>query len=133
MNDIPYKVRVIVPIKVKDEQFNQIQNLIEAKKKLLYNKQKKFRSILKQNSFLEAVKNDYEAYNEYILQQKRDQIRALEILGEYIKDLTISGHLTDRNIEDAKVEHVKILKELDSIKRNLSSIINDTHDLLNDE
>jgi cell division septum initiation protein DivIVA len=123
----PYKAKIIVPIRENDERFIQIQELIEAKRQLLIDKQKKLRFISKQNKFLDAVKNDYEKYYSYIAQQKKDQIRALEVLDEYIKDLTLSGNLTKHNIEDAKEEQSKILKEVGLIKKNLDSLIDDTN------
>jgi len=125
---LPYQAR-IVPIKEREEQFFQIQQLIDAKKRMLIDKQKKLRFISKQNKFLEAVKNDYEKYYIFINQQKRDQIRALEALDEYIKDLTLSGRLTKHNIEDAKAEQLKILREVKSIQNGLDSIIYDTEEL----
>jgi hypothetical protein len=128
---VPYQARIIVPIRENDERFIHLQELIEAKRNMLINKQKKLRFITKQNKFLDAVKNDYEKFYGYISQQKRDQIRALEVLDEYIKDLTISGKLTKHNIEDAKEEQSKILKEVNSIKESLDSIINDTQDIVN--
>lgn len=126
---LPYQARIIVPIKEREEQFIQIQQLIDAKKQMLIDKQKKLRFITKQNKFLEAVKNDYEKYYSFINQQKRDQIRALEALDEYIKDLTLSGRLTKHNIEDAKAEQLKILREVKSIQNGLDSIIYDTEEL----
>jgi hypothetical protein len=104
--------------------------MIDYKRKMLLEKQNKFRVISRQNRFLEAIKEDYEKYNQYIVQQKRDQITALQILDNYIKELTLSGKLSENNIEDAKVEQANILKELDTIKRNLDSIINDTQEVL---
>ena len=123
---VPYQAKIVVPIRENDEKFVQLQQLIDAKRQMLINKQKKLRFISKQNRFLDAVKHDYEKYYNYISQQKRDQIRALEVLDEYIKDLTLSGQLTKHNIEDAKEEQSKILKEVDSIKKSLDSIIDDT-------
>lgn len=123
---VPYQAKIVVPIRENDERFIQIQELIDAKRQMLINKQKKLIFISKQNRFLDAVKNDYDKYYNYIAQQKKDQIRALEILEEYIKDLTVSGKLTKHNIEDAKEEQSKILKEVSSIKESLDSIINDT-------
>lgn len=131
MNIIPNKIRIVVPIKERDEQFMKIQELIDIKRQLLIDKQKKLRLITKQNKFLEEVRNDYSKYNNYIVQQKRDQIKALEALDEYIKDLTISGKLTKHNIEDAKEEQIKILKEVKSIKENLDSIIDNVDDVQN--
>lgn len=131
MNQIvPYQARIVIPVRENDERFLHIQELIEAKRNILISKQKKLRFITKQNRFLDAVKNDYEKFYGYISQQKKDQIRALEVLDEYIKDLTISGKLTKHNIEDAKVEQAKILKEVNSIKESLDSIIGDTQDIL---
>lgn len=128
---IPYQARLVVPIRENDERFIKIQELIDAKRDMLVNKQKKLRFISKQNRFLDAVKNDYEKFYGYISQQKNDQIRALQILDEYIKDLTLSGKLTKHNIEDAKEEQSKILKEVNSIKESLDSIINQTEELSN--
>lgn len=131
MNIIPYQNRILIPIREQDEKFIKIQELIEAKRNFLINKQKKLTFITKQNKFLEEVKNDYHKYYGYIVQQKRDQIRALEVLDQYIKDLTLSGKLTKNNIEDAKEEQRKILREVNSIKGSLDSIIDDTKQLHN--
>ena len=125
MDIVPYEAKILVPIRDNDERFTQLQELIDAKRNLLIDKQKKLRFISKQNRFLDAVKNDYEQFYKYITQQKGDQIKALEVLDEYIKDLTLSGKLTKHNIEDAKEEQRKILREINSIKGTLDSIIND--------
>ncbi len=112
-----------------DERLLQIEELINAKRKMLLDKQKKMRFISKQNLFLEAVKNDYAKYSSYIAQQKREQMEALDLLNNYIHDLTVSGKLSKHNIEDAKYEQSKILNELKSIKKGLDSIINDANDI----
>jgi hypothetical protein len=128
---VPHESKVLVPIRLLDDQFIQIQDLIDSKKKMLIDKQKKLKFISKQNRFLEVVKNDYSKYYNYIREQKRDQIKALSILDEYIKDLTVSGKLTKHNIEDAKEEQYKILREVKSIKESLDSIIDNTQDIDN--
>ena len=113
----------------RDEQLLQIEELINAKRKMLLDKQKKIRFISKQNKFLDAVRNDYAKYHGYIINQKQEQIQALDMLNNYINDLTISGKLTKHNIEDAKHEQYKILKELKNIQKGLDTIINDTNDI----
>jgi hypothetical protein len=138
MNQIfPYQVKLIVPvkerddkiiIKERDDKFIQLQQIIDAKKQMLIDKQKKLRFITQQNRFLDAVKNDYQKYYTFFEQQKRDQIRALEVLDEYINDLTLSGRLTKHNIEDAKAEQLRILREVKSIKNSLDSLIDNTED-----
>ena len=128
---LTYQTRVVIPIRERDDQFIQLQQLIDAKREMFINIQKKFRFITKQNKFLDAVKNDYHKFYSYIEQQKRDQITALHALDEYIKDLSLSGKLTKHNIEDAKEEQAKILNEVKLIKEGLDSIINDTREISN--
>ena len=122
-------VPVNMPLVKRDEQLLQIEELIDAKRKMLLDKQKKIRFISKQNKFLDAIKNDYAKYYGYIVKQKQDQMEALDMLNKYIHDLTISGKLSKNNIEDAKHEQSKILNELKNIKKGLDGIMNDTNDI----
>jgi hypothetical protein len=122
-------VPVNMPLVKRDEQLLHIEELIDAKRKMLLDKQKKIRFISKQNKFLDAIKNDYSKYYGYIVKQKHDQIEALDMLNNYIHDLTTSGKLSKNNIEDAKHEQSKILKELKTIKKGLDGIMNDTNDI----
>jgi hypothetical protein len=125
-------MKIILPIQMdlasKDQQFIQLQQLIESKRKMLLDKQIKYKKISKQNHFLEEIKNDYSNYSNYIMKQKQEQIQALEILHNYVKDLTISGNLSKQNVKDAKYEQKKIIKELKSIKHNLDDVIQNNVD-----
>jgi molybdopterin converting factor small subunit len=96
---------------------------------MLLEKQKKLRFVTKQNQFLDAVKSDYAKYYGYISQQKNDQINALNLLNNYIKDLTVSGQLSKNNIDDAKYEQERIMKEVNQIKKGLDNIMNDTDEI----
>lgn len=116
-------IAVEMPLTKKDERLLQIEDVIQAKRRLLLDKQKKLRFIENQNHFLDAVKNDYNKYYNYISQQKQDQIKALELLNKYIDDLTISGQLSKNNIEDAKFEQERILREVKSIRKGLDDIM----------
>ena len=124
-------IPINIPINImqRDEQFMQIQELIESKRQMLLDKQKKLQVITKQNHFLDVIKNDYAQYYNYISQQKNDQIKALELLNGYINDLTVSGKLSKHNIDDAKYEQGKILHEVKSIKKGLDSIMNNTKNI----
>jgi hypothetical protein len=115
-----------MPLVERDNQFMQIQQLIDAKRDLLYKKQKNMKSIQKQNQFLGSIRDDYRKYNNYITQQKNDQIKALQIINSYINDLTETGKLSKYNIEDAKVEQDKIMQEVNSIRAGLDEIMDDT-------
>lgn len=124
--EIPYQIVLSLDqLNSRDDKFYQIQKLIEIKKKFLLKKQKKIQLIEKHNHFLSEVKNDYIQYFTYILQQKYQQMQALEILDNYINDLTISSKLSHQNLKDAKQEQKKIINEFKTIKQSLDSLIND--------
>ena len=112
-----------------EDEFLQLQYIIQAKRNMLLKKQKKIQNIAKQNTFLENIKNDYLKYNEYIVKQKQDQMTALQMLNSYIEDLNKSGELSQHNIQDAKIEQNKIVKELKTIKDGLDKIMNATTDV----
>ena len=126
MEVVAYK---LTPLAKRDLEFMQIQNLIDAKKRFLIEKQQKLQFITKQNHFLEEVKNDYNKYYDYITKQKEDQMVALKLINDYIKNLISSGQLSEQNIKDAKYEQAKILREIKTIKNGLDNIINDTNDI----
>jgi len=113
----------------KDEQLIHLENLIESKRKMLLEKQKKLRFVYKQNQFLGVVREDYDKYYRYIVKQKQDQMQALQLLNTYVDNLTRSGNLTKHNIADAKYEQRKIVNEMKSIQMNLDEILSNTHDI----
>lgn len=118
-----------IQLENKDQKLLQIENLIDAKRKMLIDKQKKFKNLTKQNEFLNEVKQDYNKYYGYIVKQKEEQMSALTMLNTYIKDLTISGNLSKNNIHDAKNEQQKILTEINSIKKGIDDIIGGVDDI----
>jgi hypothetical protein len=113
----------------KDEQLIHLEQLIESKRRMLLEKQKKLRLVSKQNEFLDVVRQDYAKYFDYIIKQKQDQMKALNLLNDYIYDLTRSGNLTKHNISDAKHEQRRIMNEMKSIQNNLDEIILNTRDV----
>jgi hypothetical protein len=128
MEIVPIHLK-IMPIAEKDNKLMQIENLIEAKKNMLIKKQKTLAQISQQNKFLGDIKNDYVKYNNYIIQQKEDQINSFKIINDYINSLIISGKLSKYDIKDAKEEQNKILNEIKGIRNNLDDVINDTNNL----
>jgi hypothetical protein len=107
-----------------------IEKEIEIRRKKLLEKQQKLNPIVIQNQFLEKVKQDYANYHAVILQQKQEQLRALELLNQYIHDLQESGKLSKHNIKDSIYEQKKILGEIKKIKKNVDELIQFNQDTL---
>ena len=118
----------MIPLRVvfknTDDKLLKIDELIEAKRQMLRDKEKTIGKIAKQNKFLEVVKNDYSNYNNIIMKQKHEQIQALELIHKYINDLKSTEQISTQNIEDAKNDQLKIMNEIQSIRQNLEGIVN---------
>jgi len=112
-----------------DEKFKQLQSAIDKKREYLLEKQKDFKKASKTNEFLADIRNDYLRYENYVVKQKYDQIRALQMLNKYISDLNETGELTKQNLLDSKHEQKKIIKEIKSISSSLDDMITDTSEL----
>jgi putative IMPACT (imprinted ancient) family translation regulator len=110
----------------KDSQLMKIEEIISAKRKMLINKQKRLQFMSKQNAFLDAVREDYDKYNDYIVKQKHEQMKAFGVLNSYITDLNRSTTLTKQNMVDSKEEQRKIVNEIKSIQHNLDEIVKET-------
>jgi len=108
----------------RDNYLTQIENQIQSKRNLLLEKRKTLESTVGQNQFLEGVKNDYQRYHNYIIKQNQDQMRAMNILNQYLGDIMVSGKLTEKDINNTRHEQNNILKEMDKIKGDLDNIIN---------
>ena len=101
-----------------------IESIISNKQKYLLNCHKDIKYKIKDNEFLDKVRNDYEQYYEPNCQQKIDQIKALQLLNWYIEE--IKGELSEMNNIDALEEQNKILDEIKKIRQSLLEIIDDT-------
>ena len=126
-----YRVLVGEPLDNED-QFVKIQAVIDTKRQMLLDKQNLLKKATKTNHFLDTVKEDYITYYNFIAQQKQDQIKAIQMLNEYIDDLSSSGELSKHNMEDARVEQTKLLREIKKIQGGLDSLITSTKHITNE-
>lgn len=107
----------------RDKYLVQIEEQIQAKRDLLLGKRKFLESTLKQNTFLDGVKNDYEKYYGYIAKKREEELRAMSILKQYTEDLMVSTKMTESDIKRTKEDQQLILDEMSKIKSELDKII----------
>ena len=103
-----------------DEKFTHLQEQIEKHEHLQLTNSINLNALTKENHFLEHVREDYKKFSDIIVRQKRDQVKALEMLDEYISGIT--KDLSKNNVDDAKYEQKRIMKELREIRENLDTI-----------
>jgi hypothetical protein len=117
----------------RDNYLNQIEKQIKNKRDFLLKKRSKVEHLSKENEFLENIKNDYQKYYNVILKQKQDQMKAMELLHQYIDDIKVSGKLTDQDMINTKKEQNTILGEMDRIKKDLDGLIKTNETILQPE
>jgi len=110
----------------RDKYLQQIEQQIAAKRKLLIDKRNYLEKTLKENAFLEGVKKDYQKYRDYVVKEKEDQLRAMNVLKQYTEDLVTSTKLTEANIKETKRDQKDILREMEKIKMELHEIMGPT-------
>ena len=123
--DFPYNQNQLnnIDLAKRDQYLLKIEDEIELRRKFLLEKQKKLEKLSRQNRFLETVKDDYENYHNYIVEQKEGQIRAMNSIKQYVEDLIVSGKLTDEDIRQAKVDQREITNEVKKIREKINEII----------
>jgi len=107
----------------RDSYLNKIEQQIQLKRRLLLEKRKYLEENVKENHFLESVRNDYKKYHNFILKQKQDQVKSMQFLNQYIDDLMVSGKLTENDIVNSKKEKQEIMSEVDKIKKDLENLM----------
>ena len=118
-----YQLPIKTTLANHDKYLLQIEGQIAEKRKWLLNKRKILKKTVKENRFLEGVKDDYEKYHQFIVNQKESQIKAMSLLNNYIGDIIVSGKLTEKDIKASKSEQQEILSQIDKIKNDLDEIM----------
>lgn len=116
-------MNIALPLAERDMRLSQIESLITNKKMLLVKKRKDLDEKEKSNEYLSGVKQDYNKYYNYIVEQKQQQLNTLNILKEYLDDLSQTEKLVDRQLYTVKHDRKDILNEIDKIKYELDKLI----------
>jgi hypothetical protein len=103
----------------RDNIFQTVQEQIDLKRQYLANKQSELKEYISTNDFLRSVKDDYGKYNDFIMNEKKQQIKALDTLKQYSEDLRINGQLTEERIKDTMKDQEYILNEMGYLKKQL--------------
>jgi uncharacterized membrane-anchored protein YhcB (DUF1043 family) len=106
-----------------DSYLVEIERQISAKRQFLLQRRHQLEHASKENQFLSTVKQDYQKYHQFIMKQKQEQVRAMQILDQYLNDLMVSGKLTNHDIAQTKKDQHEILGEIGHIKKDLDGLM----------
>jgi hypothetical protein len=117
------RTRNNISLSERDLNLTQIEKEIRFKKELLLKKKNDLKEKTKLNDFLNNVKNDYEKYYDFIVEEKQKQINALTVLKEYLGDLARTENVVNNQMRSAKHDEKEINLEIEKIKKELEQII----------
>ena len=110
-------------IRNKDMRIFKMKVILEEKKKQMFEKEKEVRELHQNNSFLQAVINDYENYNNVILEEKNKQKIAIKILSDHIRDISRDIKNDHYKLGHAKKDQNMLLEELKNIQDEIKEAL----------
>tara|TARA_Y100000817_G_C16444032_1_gene362064 strand:+ start:169 stop:513 length:345 start_codon:yes stop_codon:yes gene_type:complete len=94
----------------------------ERKYNEIFKKYTTLKKQLKNNHHLKSVVEKYERTIEKYKKEKQAQHTALNVLSEYIDNITAKTKLSEQLLHESKHEQSKILTEMSKIERKLAQI-----------
>ena len=107
----------------KDLKIYRMKDLLDKKKKIMFDKENEIKELGKQNSFLETVVHDYENYNTVILEEKMKQKKALKILTDHIREISKNIKNDDFKLNRVKNDQTLLLEEIQNIRDEIEYIL----------
>ena len=107
----------------RDMHIFQIEEAIKNKRNLLVTKKKDLAKKTQLNEYLSSVKNDYDKYYNYILNEKQQQYNSMLLLKDYLADIITTDKLVDEQLRSAKHDQKDIVSEIDKLKAEIDELI----------
>ena len=107
----------------KDLKIYRMKDLLDRKRKLMFDKEKEIKELGNQNSFLETVVDDYKKYNTAILEEKVKQKKALKILSDHIREISKNIKNDEFKLNRVKMDQTALLEEIEHIRDEIAYVL----------
>jgi len=108
----------------KDLKIYRMKDLLDRKRKLMFDKEREVKELGKQNTFLETVVDDYKMYNSVILEEKIKQKKALKILSDHIREISKNIKNDEFRLNRVKMDQTALLQEIQYIRDEIAYVLN---------
>lgn len=112
----------LMKVKEQDLQYRALQQEIAVRQQLLLERQQRAADLSEMNCYLRKSADYLQEYYAEVKRVKEEQIMALKMIQEYVRETVERGELSKHNVEDAKVEQAKILQEIGKIKESVGNL-----------
>jgi len=107
----------------KDLNIYKMKDLLDRKRKLMFDKEKEIKELGNQNSFLETVVDDYKKYNTAILEEKIKQKKAFKILSDHIREISKNIKNDEFKLNRVKMDQTALLEEIEHIRDEIAYVL----------
>jgi len=107
----------------RDILLNKIEEQINNKKHYIIQKRNELKKKNNLNEFLENIAKDYNNFYYYILNEKQQQYKALEMLKDYLEDLMKTEGFLDSQLIIAKNDQKNVINEMKKIKNEINKLM----------
>lgn len=109
----------------RDKLLAQIEREIHYKEKFLMNKTTELDKTAKINSFLREVQKDYHTYSNAIIQERKKQMDAMNMLNEYVKEVGKATDSINHQREEVERDQEEIMHVISIIKGDMDKLISE--------
>ena len=107
----------------RDLNIDVLRKELEYRKKFMLDKQKELERAKFENAYLTGVAEDYNTYKNHLINQKREQLRALKIISEYISESSNTIDTTEHLLQESRMNQKEILADIERIKSEINELL----------
>jgi FtsZ-binding cell division protein ZapB len=111
-----------ISLATRDSRLVQLTTAISNKRMFIIKKKRELDKQSDDNIFLIQVRNNYIKFYNHIVEEKRNQLKAMTLLHQYLEELKHTNALLSHEMNTASHDHTQIMKEISIIKEELDTI-----------
>ena len=108
---------------VKDLNIEALRKELACRKRFMLEKQREIEKTKNENAYLQGVAEDYNTYKNHLLQQKREQLRALQTISNYISETSINIKQSEHVLQESRMQQREILADIEKIKSEINELL----------
>lgn len=108
---------------IRDLNIESLRQELQCKQKFMLDKQKELERTKNENAYLIGVAEDYTTYKNHLINQKREQLRALLAISNYISETSRNIDMSEHLLHQSRMEQSEILADIERIKAEINELL----------
>lgn len=108
---------------IRDLNIDALRKELECRKRFMLEKHREIEKTKDENAYLQGVAEDYMTYKNHLLKQKREQLRALKTISEYISETSSNIKQSEHVLQESRMQQREILEDIEKIKSEINELL----------